>query len=555
MTDAIDPVTVVADPTPQLQEPTAGDVVRAKVVEAGADAWVLEVGAMRLKLPKTECARIAEAVVVGGEVDVFLDFERPGGPLVASQTKAGLLKVWDRLSAAAADGTPVEGKVVAIVKGGLSVDVGMRAFLPASQVDLRPAVDLRPFVDQTVSVQVVKFDRKRGNLVVSRRVLVEAERAAQKASTLKTLAEGEVVTGTVKSFVPYGAFVDIGGVDGLVHLTDLSWGHVRHPSQVLAIGAAVAVKVLKVEADKGRVALGLKQLCVDPWTQVLTKYPVGARVRAKVLRLADFGAFVELEPAVEGLLHASEMTWSKVPRHPADVVNAGDEIEVVVLDVRPTERRIALGMRQLTPNPWAELRRRYKNGDRLEGAVKSITDFGVFVEVAEGFDGLVHASDISWTEKVRPSERFKKGERVEAVVLDIDVGNERISLGIKQLTEDPWQKATARLKPGAKLSGRVTKLADFGAFVELEQGIEGLVHVSELADQRIDKPDEVVKVGETIEVMVLDVEPGSRRIALSVRALQVAAPEARGHVDSKGTRFGTALADKLAKKLGTPPKN
>ncbi len=538
-------------------EPVSGDVVRAKIVDITADAFVLALGDKRLHLPKVEytIAKGQPSPRLGDEVEVFLDDDRTGAQLLASKDKADALRLWDTLMNAAKDGTVIDGEVVAAVKGGLSVDVGTRAFLPASQVNLQGPVDLRPFIGQKLRCKVASFDRKRGNIVLSRRAILEEERAVLRAATLKTLHEGDQITGTVTRFVQHGAIIDVSGVDGLVDNGDLSWGSIRHASQVLEVGQTVTAKVLKLDADKGRVSLGIKQLTEDPWSHVAKKYTVGTTLRVKVLRTAEFGAFVELEPAVEGLVHASEMSWDKRPRRPSELVHSGDEIQVQVLDVKPNERRIALGMRQLTPNPWLALRKRFKNGERIEGAVKSVTEFGVFVEVADGFDGLVHASDISWTERVKPSERFKKGDTIAAQILDIDVSNERIALGIKQLTEDPWRTATKRLTPGTKVNGRVTKLVDFGAFIELEPGIEGLCHVSELAEERIEKPADVVKVGDNLEVLVLDVDPESRRISLSLRNQPVEVESDDEPVEAKPERFGTALSDKLAKKLGVQSKD
>ncbi len=528
-----------------------GDVVVAAVAAVAGDAVRLEHEGTSYPLVAAELPQ-ASQLTLGQRVDVFLDRDTRTGELCASLVKAGALRLWDELTAAAECGAELEGEVIAVVKGGLSLDLGMRAFLPASQVSLRPTSELAPLVGQRLRVRVLELDKKRGSLIVSHRAVLEAQRAKVKARQLDTLHPGDLVTGTVKTFVPYGAFIDLGGLEGLLRLEDLSWGHVRHASQLLSVGQEVTVRVLELQRDKERVALGLKQLTDDPWQSVPKKYPVGSRVRVRVLRLADFGAFVELEPNVEGLVHVSEMSWGRAVRHPGDVVQPGAVVEAQVLDLDPKERKIGLGLRQLTPNPWRSLRETHRPGARLSGTVSSVTDFGAFVTLEGGVDGLVHASDMSWTERVRPADRFEKGDRVEVVLLDVDVQNERVALGVKQLTEDPWSAAGQLLRRGNKVSGRVTRLADFGAFLELAPGVEGLCHISELTEDRDKRPHEVTKVGATLTVQVLDVDPESRRIALSLLAVENAASSYRQHMQDKG-KFGNSLGDKLAKKLGPKP--
>ncbi len=454
---------------------------------------------------------------------------------------AEALATWDRIAQAQASGAEVEGEVVAIVKGGLSVDVGMRAFLPASQVALRPVTDLAPLVGQKLKLRVMELDNRRGALVVSRRALLEAERQVQRDAQLKALHVGDVVEGVVASFVGYGAFVDIGGLDALLRNEDMSWGHVRHGTQVLKEGDTVKAKVMEVDQGKGRVALSVKALSADPWAGVSEKYPVGKRVQAKVLRLTEFGAFVEVEPNVEALVHVSEMRWGKSVRKPSEVVQKGQTIEAQVIEVDTSERRMALGMRQLTTNPWKALREKYRPNDRVRGTVRSLTEFGAFVTIDDvGIDGLLHASDMAWNDRVKPAERYKVGDVIEVALLDVSVDNERISLGVKQLTEDPWVVATRTIKPGDKMRGKVTSVTDFGAFVELAPEVQGLCHVTELTEERGKRPADVVKVGDELEVRVLDVDAATRRIALSAftvdKPVEPQKPQAA---------FKNSLADKL----------
>ncbi|HSI04692.1 MAG TPA: S1 RNA-binding domain-containing protein [Myxococcota bacterium] len=454
---------------------------------------------------------------------------------------AEALATWERIAQAQASGAEVEGEVVAMVKGGLSVDVGMRAFLPASQVGLRPVSDLAPLVGQKLKLRVMELDKRRGALVVSRRALLEVERSVQRDAQLKTLNVGDVVEGTVASFVGYGAFVDIGGLDALLRNEDMSWGHVRHGTQVFAEGDAVKAKVIEIDRAKGRVALSVKQLSTDPWAGIAEKYPVGKRIQAKVLRLTEFGAFVEIEPNVEALVHVSEMRWGKSVRKPSEVVQKGQTIEAQVLEVDMAERRMALGMRQLTANPWKTLREKYRPNDRIKGTVRSITEFGAFVTLDDvGIDGLLHASDMAWNDRVKPAERYKVGDAIEVALLDVSVDNERISLGVKQLTEDPWVGATRTLKPGDKVKGKVTQVTEFGAFVELVPEVQGLCHVTELTEERGKRPADVVKVGDELEVRVLDVDASSRRIALS--AFTVDTPV---EPEKPKAAFKNSLADKL----------
>jgi small subunit ribosomal protein S1 len=458
-----------------------------------------------------------KALKPGDELEVLLEAaEDANGNLLLSREKAKKLQVWDVLNRAYQTGDPIQGRVLSVIKGGLTVDIGgVTAFLPGSQIDIKPVHNLNQMVGQTLELKIIKMNSGRGNIVLSRRVLLEHKQGAKKEETLASLAEGLVVNGVVKNITEYGAFVDLGGIDGLLHITDMSWGRINHPSDLLAIGDKVEVKVLKYDREKQKVSLGIKQKTQDPWLAVGEKYPVGTKVRGKVVSLAEYGAFVELEHGVEGLVHVSEMSWTQKVKHPSKIVAAGDMIDAQVLSVDPTGKRISLGMKQMAPNPWQTLGERFPVGSTIEGKIRTITDFGAFVGLEEGIDGLVHISDLSWTKHVKhPSELLKKGQIVKAVVLSIDAQKERISLGIKQLTPDPWDKLISeRYKVGQDEKVKVTKVADFGLFVELEHGIEGLIPASEFL-----KDAEPVKEGEEVTARVIKVDRGDRRVALSIKA-------------------------------------
>ena len=533
-----------------------GDLVDAVVVALTTDGVRLRLGeeekqAVVSKPTVTEPVQLAP----GDEVRLFVEQVEP--VLIVSPEKAGMLRLWDRLAAAAESGEVVDGTVVAIVKGGLAVDVGTKAFLPASEVDVRRTSDLGRFVGQRLPFKVLRFGTKRGNVVLSRRPIVAAEREALEKTALDGLALGDVRTGTVKSFTSYGAFVDLGGLDGLLHVSDMSWSKVSHPSQLLKVGESVTVKVLAIDAAKRRVSIGTKQLTADPWETIADSFGEGVDVSGKVMRLADFGAFVELAAGIEGLVHVSEMSWSRGIR-PSDVVKAGDAVRVRVLRLDLKERRIALGMKQLLPNPWRAFAEEHPAGSKVTGTVKSLTDFGIFVRVADGLDGLVHVSDFSWTERVRdPSERYKKGDEVTAVVLDVDVDNERIALGVKQLEADPWVTLADRFPAGTKIMGKVMRIVDFGAFIEIEPGSEGLCHISELSHERVESVSDKVKIGDTLEVVVLDIDASTHKISLSAKAVDamssVEEPPAE-ETPAKAPAFSNTLGDKLAKQLGIEPK-
>jgi small subunit ribosomal protein S1 len=508
-----------------LTAPRPGDVLVGKVLLVNRDSVIIDINyKCEGQVPLEEFLDAEGNVTVkeGDEVDVYFEGnESEKGTVALSHAKAERFKVWRELEHAYQNQTPVEGVVLGKVKGGLKVDIGVPAFLPGSHVDIRPARNLDRYVGQRGRFQILKFNRARGNVVVSRRSVLERERASLKEQTLKVLEEGVILEGTVKNITDYGAFIDLGGIDGLLHITDMSWGRIQHPSEILKVGEKVKVVVLKYDAQRERVSLGMKQILPDPWTRAAENYPLGARVKGKVVSVTDYGAFVEVEKGVEGLIHVSEMSWSKRTVHPSKVVNPGDAVDVQVLGVDEANRRISLGLKQTEPNPWRALGEQHPVGTQVKGKVKSITDFGLFVELEPGIDGLVHISDLSWTKKLRhPSEVAKKGEEIEAVVLGIDVENERVSLGVKQLSADPWDTIGERYPLNSKVHGTVSSLADFGAFIELEEGIEGLVHISQLSNERVDKPSSLLKVGDQVEALVVQLEPKERRIGLSIKALK-----------------------------------
>src|SRR5579885_1921816 len=508
-----------------LKAPRPGDVLVGRVMLITRDNVIIDINyKCEGQVPLTEFldANGNVSVKEGDEVDVYFEgTETENGTVMLSHAKAEKFKIWRELDRAFQTETPVEGVVLGKVKGGLKVDIGVPAFLPGSHVDIRPARNLDRYVGQRGRFQILKFNRARGNVVVSRRSVLERERASLKEQTLKVLEEGVILEGTVKNITDYGAFIDLGGIDGLLHITDMSWGRLSHPSEVLKVGDKVKVVVLKYDPERERVSLGMKQIMADPWTRAAENDPPGLRIKGKVVSVTDYGAFVELEKGVEGLIHVSEMSWTKRTVHPSKVVNVGDLVEVQVLGVDEANRRISLGLKQTEPNPWQELAQRHTPGSHVHGKVKSITDFGVFVEIEPGIDGLVHISDLSWTRKVRhPSELVKKGDEVDAVVLGIEPEHERVSLGIKQLTPDPWESVADRYPLNSVVKGKVTSVADFGVFVELEEGIEGLIHISQISHERVDKPSSLFKVGDEVEALVVQVDTRERRIGLSVKALR-----------------------------------
>lgn len=491
---------------------------------------------------------------IGDQVDVcVISLEGENGQVLLSKEKADQLKVWNMVEEAFKSNATISGKVVQKVKGGLQVDIGIPAFLPGSQIDIRPHRNLDKFINETFDFKVLKITRDKGNIVLSRRAVLVSERDHLRSETLKVLQEGVVMEGVVKNVTDYGAFIDLGGIDGLLHITDISWGRVNHPSEKLSVGQNVPVVVLKYDGEKERVSLGMKQLKPDPWLTVHERYPVNAKVGGRITSLTDYGAFVELEEGVEGLIHVSEMSWTKKVRHPSKMFTEKDKVEAVVLGFDAEQRRIALGLKQLMPNPWVELQKTIPVGSRVKGKVRSVTEFGIFVGVDEGIDGLVHVSDFSWTKRIRDpkeiQELYKKGDEVEAVVLDIDVSNERLSLGIKQLATDPWETIAQRYPVGVKVKGKVTSVTEFGVFVEIEEGIEGLIHNSQLGIDREQNPAEVFVAGTEIESEVTNIDRGERRISLSIRAIRKRhEKEAMAEfMEEQGTAvtFGDLLRQKL----------
>src|SRR6188472_3356871 len=504
-----------------------GEVVKGRVVKVTPTEVIVDVG-----FKSEGIIAIEEFIDENGQVaaqpddivDVLLErTEDRDGYVVLSREKAEKMKIWDEVEKAYAERKVVVGRVIERIKGGLAVDIGVRAFLPGSQIDIRPVRNLDSLKGQDLRMRVIKVNKKRGNIVLSRKVLLEEENAEKKKQTLETLAEGKVLRGVVKNITDYGAFIDLGGIDGLLHITDMSWGRVGHPSEIFKVNDEVDVVVLKYDPATERVSLGHKQLVQDPWSAVSDHYPVGARVSGKVVSLTDYVAFIELEPGVEGLIHVSEMSWSKRVKHPSKILNVGDTVEAMVLGVDPTARRISLGLKQVESNPWHELTDKYPIGTTITGKVRNLTEFGAFVEVEEGIDGLIHISDMSWSKRLKhPSEVLKKGDSVEAMVLNIDAENQRLSLGLKQLQTDVWDEFFQQHHMGDVVEGKVVRLTNFGAFVELAEGIEGLIHVSEFDDSQHAGKDEKLelKVGESYQMKVIKLIPSERKIGLSIRALK-----------------------------------
>src|SRR5215510_4903975 len=536
-----------------------GDIVKGKVIHIGKDHVVVDIGyKSEGTIPLYEFTQADNTIGIkeGDEIDVFLESrEDENGLCVLSEEKADRRKGLDEISSACERDELIEGTISARVKGGLSVTIrgGVKAFLPGSQVDLRPVRNLDAFIGKQHRFKVIKFNKKRGNIVLSRRVLLEKERAELKEQTLEKLKEGQIVEGIVKNLTEYGAFIDLGGIDGLLHITDMSWGRVTHPSELFQVGDHVRVKVLKFNADTERVSLGLKQISEDPWTHAQTKYPPGTVVRGKVVSLKDYGAFIELEEGIEGLVHISEMSWTRRVKHPSKMVAVGDMVEAVVLDVDVKNNRISLGMKQLEPNPYEQLTEKYPPGTVVKGKVRNIADFGIFVEIEEGIDGLVHISDMSWTQRVKhPSELFQKGDEVEAVLLNIDTGDgdkPKISLGIKQLVPDPWDRIPYDYPAQNIVDGKVLKVLDFGAFVELEKGIEGLVHVSEISEEHVEDPRTVLTPGQQVKVQVLHADGAERKIGLSIKAASRAKEMADAQGFNSSNTGGATLGDKFRGKL------
>jgi small subunit ribosomal protein S1 len=507
-----------------LQEIAEGEIVKGTVLEIRNEMVLIDIGyksegAIPIKEFQSPSGELT--VKVGDVVDVYLEQKEDNdGLVVLSREKAEKTKVWDDIRLAYEQGEAISGMILGRTKGGLTVDIGVRAFLPGSQVDLRPVRDLDRLIGKSFPMKVIKLNQRRGNIVLSRRELLEEERRGLKDKTLQSLEEGKIIRGKVKNITEYGAFIDLGGLDGLLHITDMSWGRVGHPSELFTVGDEIEVVVLKFDRAAERVSLGHKQRLKDPWEDVEQRFPVGSRIPGKVVSLTDYGAFVELAEGIEGLVHISEMSWTQRVKHPSKIVSVGDSIEIMVLDVDKANKRISLGLRQIEPNPWLSIEESYPVGTRVEGTVRNLTDFGAFVELDEGIDGLIHVSDMSWTKRVRhPSEILKRGDKVEAVVLHTDKTNRRISLGLKQSQPDPWQSTVLdKYRVGMDVKAKVVRLTDFGAFVELEDGVEGLLHISELSHERVAKPEDVVAVDQEFSLKIIKLDANERKLGLSLRA-------------------------------------
>ena len=504
-----------------------GGILKGRVVSISGDYAIVDVG-----LKSEGQIPIAEfedggGVSVGDEVDVLIDsLEDREGEIVLSKRKADRIRGWETLLQSRKEGDVVEGKVLRKIKGGLLVDVGVPVFLPASQVDVRRPGDVGDLVGRTIRAMVLKIDQERRNIVISRRKLIEEERDSAKKKLLGAVKEGDVVRGTVTNLADFGAFIDLGGLDGLLHITDMSWGRVNHPSDLVKVGQELEVKILNIDREREKIALGLKQKESSPWEQIEKKYPVGCRVKGTVVNLMSYGAFVRLEDGIEGLVHVSEMSWTRRVNHPSEIVKADEEIEVVILDFKRDKLEISLGMKQVEVNPWDLVPEKYPVGTVIEGKVRNLANYGAFVEIEPGIDGLLHVSDMSWTKKVtHPSEVVKKGDPTRCVVIEVDREKQRIGLGIKQLTEDPWVEAIpSAYRPGLIVKGKITKITNFGVFVELEEGLEGLLHISELSDQKVENPQDVVKPGQDVDVKILRVDTDDRKIGLSLKRAQWGAP-------------------------------
>ncbi|MFN3455768.1 MAG: 30S ribosomal protein S1 [Pseudobdellovibrio sp.] len=538
------------------QDFKVGDVVNGTVVEVQSDYVLVYINYKSEGLIPINEFRIVDGVrqvKAGDQVEVLIDrIENENGMIALSKDKADMLRAWSDISKAAENEEIIEGLVVAKVKGGLSVDIGVKAFLPGSQIDLRPVRNMDVYLGKKYKFKVIKFNKKRGNIVLSRRAILEEERDTLKAQTADQMKEGAIVMGLVKNITDYGAFIDLGGLDGLLHITDMSWGRIKHPSEMINVGDEIKVKILKYDTEKERVSLGMKQLSDDPWANVHSQYPIGSKLKGKVVSVAEYGAFVELADGVEGLIHVSEMSWTKRVKHANQIVQVDQQVDVQVLAIDTENRRISLGMKQLQANPWLEMKESYPPGTIIEGEVKSITDFGVFIGIEDGIDGLVHISDFSWTKRVNhPSEMFAKGQKVRAVVLGVDTENERFSLGLKQLEADPWSQIETKYGIGTQHDVKVTKTVDFGAFVELESDIEGLIHISELTTDKINSVEDFVKPGATLKAEVITIDKDARKVGLSAKLVKLR--DQKADVDdyvkkataTAKTSFGDLFGDQL----------
>jgi small subunit ribosomal protein S1 len=513
-----------------------GNILKGRVVGKAGDDVVIDVGLKSEGLVNKSEFDNYDEIQIGDLVEVYLEeLEDETGTVRISKRKADRIRGWEKILETKKEDDVVEGKCMRKIKGGLLVDIGVPVFLPASQVDIRRPGDIGAYIGKMIRAVILKIDEDRRNIVISRRRLLEKEREEAKRHFLGEVREGDIVKGSVTNLADFGAFIDLGGIDGLLHITDMSWGRVGHPSEVVRVGQEVQVKVLSIDREKEKIALGLKQLETSPWESIREKYPVGSRIRGRIVNLVSYGAFVQLEEGIEGLVHISEMSWTKRVNHPSELINPGDEVDVVVLDINEDKHEISLGMKQTEVNPWELVADKYPAGTIIDGTVRNLANYGAFVEIEPGIDGLLHVSDISWTEKIsHPNEKFKKGDKVRCVVLDIDLEKQRVGLGHKQLSEDPWLHAIPdAYRPGMVVHGKVTKITNFGVFVELEEGLEGLLHISELSDHKVENPLDVVKPGEEVDVKILRVDTGERKIGLSLKRAQLAA-EGEGGDRSRG---------------------
>ncbi|MBN2568023.1 MAG: 30S ribosomal protein S1 [Deltaproteobacteria bacterium] len=511
-----------------LQDIPVGEVVTGRVVQINDDVVMVDVGYKtegRMRYSEFLDENGDATISVGDEIDVFIDRKKEDD-LMLSRDKAVRMQVWNEIVKICGKDIPIKGTVTKRVKGGLSVDIGIEAFLPGSQVDIRPVKNFDKYVGQTLDLEVLKYDRKRNNVVLSRKSILERKQAEKRVSLLDTMEEDKVIEGIVKNVTDYGLFVDLGGIDGLLHITDMSWGRIRHPSEKFSRDDKITVKVLGFDKDKQRVSLGLKQLTENPWNNVAEKYVAGSIVEGKVVSIIDYGAFVEMEPGLEGLIHISEMFWTKKTKHPSKILTVGEVIKVKILEIDPENKRISLGLKQTMENPWEVLREKYPEGSVLKGKIKNLTDFGIFIGVEDDIDGLVHISDISWKKRIKhPSEFYKKGQEIETVVLQVDVDNKKFSLGIKQLEKNPWEELKEKYGVGSVVTGKVTNATDFGVFVEIEDGIEGLVHISELSNKRVKSSKDLYSPGDNVSAVIKNIDVDSQKVALSIKDIETASSE------------------------------
>ena len=525
---------VMSKPMPDFRE---GSIVKGRILEVRPREVLVDIGYKSEGVISLAEFEDVENLEVGDEVDVLLErLENDEGMVVLSKEKAAYRQNWNKIAAVFQDDGLIKGKVKSVVKGGLMVNIGVEAFLPASQIDIVPPKDLQQFVGNTYDFKIVKINDDRRNVVLSRRELIEQERSEKRQKFMDSVNVGDRVTGTVKNLTDFGAFIDLDGMDGLLHITDMTWGRLGHPSELVKVGQQLEVQVLDINKEKERVSLGLKQTQKNPWDQIEERFPAGQKVKGKITNLVPYGAFVELEEGVEGLIHVSELSWTKRIMRPSDILTVGQEVEAVVLGVNKEEQKISLGLRQLEPNPWDEIEKKFTIGSHVKGTIRNMTAYGAFVELDEGIDGMIHVSDLSWTRKINhPSEVFKKGDEVEAEVIDIDKTNQRISLGIKQLSDDPWKNIDQKYKIGDLVKGNVTKLASFGAFVQLADDIDGLVHISQLSEDHVAKVKDVLKVGQEVEARVIKVDKVERRIGLSIKAANYSEEQLRKEAETFDT--------------------